>query len=188
VLVFALRIAADDPSKLLAAFTAESQRQFSANKRAMIYQTLLLQSPAWALLSGIPWSGIANGLEIVGFFLTLKVLWDVRQLRSSYLFKARIPELTKRIGEAASRIAESLNDYESTLQDTQVTVGELEVALRSLVGKTSGRAKAAAKESLRKVKAFSRIQSEATLRAIYLDLRKLEVEINEVRQDAEWER
>jgi hypothetical protein len=140
------------------------------------------------LWNSVPWSAMADALSIIGFFLTVKVLWDVRHLQNFYLFKARVPELTDRIGVVASRISELLNDYDGSTAEIQVVLAELEVVLNSLQKKTSSRAKAAAKESIKQIRNYAKQPDETKLRGIYVELRKLGIEVSEIRQDAEWER
>src|SRR3982751_710999 len=77
-------------------------------------------------------------LSIISFVLTIFVLYDTRNIRSLYKFKARGPALIKDLGKYASNLTGYLNQYEDFIQQIAEDLGRSRAKLKSLERKLSG--------------------------------------------------
>ena len=141
----------------------------------------------WDWLS---WTFVARLADIVGllaFGVTVKVLVDVRHLRNVYLFKARVPDLAKRLSEQASKLSELLNSYDKSERLIVEELAHTEVILGSLKQKTPGAVKSSSKALLGRVKKYHQRASAEELQGLYVDMRKLGAMIEELIEDLKWE-
>lgn len=54
---------------------------------------------------------INTGFSILGFLITLYVAYEIREIKSSFLSKARLPEYIKDLKTAGSNLSTSLNNW-----------------------------------------------------------------------------
>lgn len=56
-------------------------------------------------------------VSTIGLFITLKVAWDVREIRKSYLRRARLPEILAQLGKHRVDISQLLGDVARNAHD-----------------------------------------------------------------------
>jgi hypothetical protein len=56
-------------------------------------------------------TAIVNVLSVLGFGVTIYVMFGVRQIKNNYTSRIRVPELRMKLGEYISSIGGFLNDY-----------------------------------------------------------------------------
>nr|WP_272540185.1 hypothetical protein [Acinetobacter baumannii] len=62
--------------------------------------------PQWLVDSG-------TILGIVGFFITLWLLWEAKQIRNSFIRKARLPEVIKDLSRSSTKLVAHLKNWET---------------------------------------------------------------------------
>lgn len=85
----------------------------------------------------ITFSGVGSAASIISFVITLYLLYAVRKIKSFYVSKARIPELTEQLKEHASKLADFHRDFEESRQQVLLEIGRAEVTLKSLKKKVT---------------------------------------------------
>lgn len=134
-------------------------------------------------------SNISDIASLASFALTVWVLWDVRRIRKSYSFAARIPTLAVKLRHHAATLSQYLNDFESFRSQVPEELARTEVTLLSLRRRLSGPQRSFAVSALRKVRRYRADDHDgADVRAIYLSLTQLEEGVKELREDLKWER
>ncbi len=76
--------------------------------------------------------------SILSLIISFFVLINVRRIRRSYLFRARVPELIEKLSNTASSISEQLNYFDGMTVNISKTLGDAEVNLKSLKSKVKG--------------------------------------------------
>jgi hypothetical protein len=145
-----------------------------------------------ALLKREPWlsfslASISGWASILSLLLTGWVWLELRNIRKTYLFRARVPEINVKLSKFASEIADGMNNYNESTSEIAVAVGQSDALLKSLHSKTSGSSKSQAKTCLGLASAYLREPSEAKIRELYVALRKLEAAVEEQLEDLKWE-
>lgn len=130
---------------------------------------------------------IADVVSLVGFIVTVGVAIALRRLRAFYVFKGRVPDLTKRIAERTSRSSDLAADFINTSADIRNEVRQIGILTESLAQKSSGPAKAAAKRLARKLK-NAPVETRTEWTDLYGELQTLLARYEEVQRDLEWER
>ncbi|MFW1760440.1 hypothetical protein [Acinetobacter calcoaceticus] len=62
--------------------------------------------PQWLVDSG-------TILGIVGFFITIWLLWEAKQIRNSFMRKARLPEVIKDLSRSSAKLVTHLKNWET---------------------------------------------------------------------------
>lgn len=151
---------------------------------------------------------------MLSLFLTILIFLGIRKIRRHFLFKARAPELVRKLKAAASKLIQSLNDDgEAVTTATYEALADGEAILKSLrtkIGfssrditdlldrmhsfdqdrpKSWGQEWRAFKRFLSRNKSNSlELDDEQKVRQIYHGLMRIVSEANESLHDAEWER
>lgn len=81
--------------------------------------------------------GAADALSVISFFMTLYVLWATRQLRQTFVKKARTPELRKALVKEVSKLPASLRDWNNDKLQTLEVISTITPQLISLKNKCS---------------------------------------------------
>lgn len=139
---------------------------------------------------------ISGGIcSIIGLVITIFVLITVKNIRTQYLFTARIPDLKKSLAVQASKIIELLNDYQNNIDGIVLELAKTEPILNSLIKTLGRRNRASTKNLVRLVKEYRKKVRDNTSTSlardaydIYTEMHTILGEINERTKDAKWER
>ncbi|HEB36124.1 hypothetical protein LCGC14_0953010 [marine sediment metagenome] len=141
------------------------------------------------MLKNITFTDFGTIASILGLILSILIFFFIRKIKSFYIFKIRVPGLSKRLQDIASSISSYLNDYESSINSIDEAVVTCEVVLKSLKGKLSGSIKKAIKDLIKKIDQNSYdYRTKDNIRDIYISILKISEEIKELQEDSKWER
>jgi len=143
------------------------------------------------MLKNISFTDVGTIASILGFLLTVFVFILIRRIKSFYIFKIRVPDLSKRLKDISSNIASYLNDYESSVNSIDEEVAKCEVVLKSLKGKLSGSIKKPIKSLIKTIGNYQNstdYKTKDNIWDIYIKILKISEEIKEVQEDQKWER
>jgi len=143
------------------------------------------------MLKNITFTDIGTIASISGLLLTILIFFLIRKIKSVYIFKGRVPGLSKKLQDIASGIANDLNDYESSITSIDKRVTLCEVVLKSLKEKLQGSIKKDIKSLIKKIGNYQNskdYETEEHIRDIYLNILKISEEIKELQEDDKWER
>ncbi len=128
-------------------------------------------------------------VSIIGFFLTIFVLYDTRRLRSFYKFRARGPTLVAELRRCSRTIAGYLNDFDAFIPQVSEELTRSAAKLTFLEKKLRGPSRASVKR-LRKRIITVKVDagSENQVREIYLEMVKVIEEMRNYERDLSWER
>jgi hypothetical protein len=132
---------------------------------------------------------LVNITSLIGFLLTIWVLFDVRNIKSYYVFKVRVPQHVKKLKKYAANLSEYMNDFEGMLPQVEMELASIEVELESLRRKLDRKPGRPVDQLLRDVKAYNKAQTKdiKALRRIHIDLHKAVTRIEEIQEDLRWE-
>lgn len=136
---------------------------------------------------------IATIATIIGFFITLYVMWTVRSIRLSYLQRARLPEIHQSLSEAGTQISRILSA--SSTFDARGAHVQLKVAsalIRTLVALTNNPDKRGYKRSERIVrKAVGKIEAASggidETWAAYSEVQMVLASVDQAIKSSKWE-
>lgn len=75
-----------------------------------------------------------TGLSLIGFFITLYVLYEVKNIKCAFLARARLPELIKELSKAGSALNASLADWPTKRNEARGQVKIAATLLKSSFG------------------------------------------------------
>jgi hypothetical protein len=113
----------------------------------------------------------------------------VGSISRNYLFRARLPDLRRKLRGHCSKVSMLLGDYPGSWGDIQVELQRCEATLRSLAGKLdrAGRARVRTIEAeMVRLSRTSTAPPRDQVREIYSSLAGLEQEIDNLIKDIEW--
>lgn len=142
-------------------------------------------------MENFSFSDVGSITSILAFFITLIILFNIRRIKNFYIFKIRIPELSKKLKIIVSNISDFSNDYESSVYSIDVEVAKCEVFLKSLKRKLPHSTKKSAKDLIKKLNDYQSTPNKKTednLRSIYVSVLKIIEEIKTIEEDYKWER
>jgi hypothetical protein len=140
-------------------------------------------------LKGEAFSIFGTVASMISLVLTVWVLINVGKIKSYYMFAARVPDLNKQLKQHASEISAYLNDFEGFLPQIQLELAQTEIVLRSLKNKLDRQPKKSATQLLKVLRHYDLNSGDKDgLYSIYVDMRKLESEIEDLQEDLKWER
>ena len=143
------------------------------------------------MIKNITFADVGTIASILGLLLTILIFFLIRKIKSFYIFKIRVPGLSKRLQDIASSISSYLNYYESSINSIDEAVATCEVVLKSLKGKLSGSIKKAIKALIKKIGNYQNsydYKTKDNIWDIYISILKISEEIKELQEDYKWER
>lgn len=132
----------------------------------------------------------SNLSSILGFLLTIYIVYTIRNVKNLYKFKARIPKLLKRLDDIKSEIANAFNDFENSYEDIQILFGKAEVVLKSIKKKLQKTDRNEVKKCIDKIKKIENVGDESYDEAfeVYVQLNKTLEEVEDLNEEYKWER
>jgi hypothetical protein len=132
-------------------------------------------------------SRVADVLSILGFLASLYAALGIKRLRAFYVFKTRVPQLTRRLTEHKSNLSRHLSEGAPARFQMREEVTTLAVTLVSLERKLPRPTKRRVHALAEQLERYGPDPSEAQLRRTYLELAALVEEITNLQEDLEWQ-
>ena len=132
---------------------------------------------------------LGNLSSIVGLGVTVWVLLKVRKIQKSYLLRARLPVLGRKLGRHRSNLASLLDGYPESAREVQAELKRCRATLRSLGAIVSGALRADLNRIERRVAGICGLWEAATADEIwelYADLGGLEEDVRNLIEDIKW--
>lgn len=131
---------------------------------------------------------VVNLASIVGLAITVWVFADVRNIKRSYVFRARVPQHVQSLKSRRKQLTEYMNDFVGMQPQIDEQMAGMEVELESLVKKLKGPIRARVRQLLEQVRDYSRSDPKNVghLRTINLELYKTVEAIGELQEDLKW--
>ena len=135
-------------------------------------------------------SNIGSVASILGIGLSLYVIYNVREIRKSYLFTARAPALLKSLRNHSSNVNDLLKDFETSVEEIEAELARCLPILESLKRKVDRHERKSISEVVQLISANKTLSvgSKNTVRDIYKELLKVEEAMRNLHKDKQWER
>lgn len=130
------------------------------------------------------WGSLAS---ILGLLLTGWALYEIRRLRRSYTFRARVPDLLEKLNEHRSTLSNYLGGVSGREAQVSEEFVRLEATLKSLKPKLPREERRSVKSLLKVLRMQGRVPSEQGIERTYLSVMRVTEEIENLRRDLEWE-
>lgn len=140
------------------------------------------------LVSG-EFTAIVNIVSIIGFFITVFVMINVRQIKGQYTSRIRVPELRVNLEEHTSKIGDLLNDYSNNKHNISLELTRTEPVLQAIKKRLGWTERSKVKESIKIIKIIQKtkpISSEDDFRNIYDRLHGINSELEQWENDMKW--
>jgi hypothetical protein len=139
-------------------------------------------------LTSTPVTATVNVLSVLGFGVTIYVMFGVRQIKNNYTSRIRVPELRLKLGEHISNIGGFLNDYANNTNQIAPQLEQTESVLKA-IKKRLGRVEA--KKIQEVLVLMNNLQSnlkgqEEPVRNIYNRLHGVNAELEQWENDMKW--
>jgi hypothetical protein len=141
--------------------------------------------PEWLTLSNI-----GSVASIFGIGLSLYVVYNVREIRKSYLFTARAPALLKSLRTHSSNIKDLLKEFETSIEEIEAELARCSPVLESLRTKVSRQERKSISGVVQLISANKSLSagSKDAVWDIYKELLKVEEAMINLQKDKQWER
>jgi|ERR1700686_239312 len=134
--------------------------------------------------------------SILSLMLTAFVLFELRRIKSFYLFKARVPDLVGRLSQHSSNLSNYLGDFDNSLPQIVKELAISEAVMTSLTKKLGGDPRKSVQALLESTHRFrtrytniNHLQREKeSLRGIYVDMAKVVEDLKQLEEDTKFER
>ena len=100
--------------------------------------------------------GLASWASILGFLVSVYVLWEVRQIRKQFLLRIRINDLLNALKEQAAEMNRKLNDFEESRGDILGVFIRCESTLSDFLPKLSRAEKRSTKHLVKLLRSYHR--------------------------------
>lgn len=135
-----------------------------------------------------------TALSLLGFLITLYVLFEVKRIKASFKARARLPDLIRELGRAGSALSASLDQWPSQRHEA---FGQVKIAA-TLLGSTLEIVSATDRKELKRVKAklskagkgyLLRPQSTPadTMWDLYSDVQSCLTSLTQISKNKKWE-
>ncbi len=134
-------------------------------------------------------SNFADLASIVEFVISLFVLYNVNQIRTQFLFTARVPQLAKRLNEHASNLSSQYRDLGNSADLVKAELARCQSVLKSLLSKLPGSSRKSVKKLIDKMEAerkSSAPSSRSAVWEIYTELTVLIEDLKQIQEDRKW--
>ncbi len=136
------------------------------------------------------WLAILGSIaSIVGLCISVWVLLRLRAIERNYLFRARVPELQRRLRRHCSNVAGFLASYPDSADAVRVELSRCRATLKSLTPKLERRLRAELRNIQAEIDGLREVlprAPEEQLWEIHSSLAGLEQELKYIVKDMEW--
>lgn len=135
-------------------------------------------------------SNVGNGASILGIGLSLYVIYNVREIRKSYLFTARAPALLRSLHARSSNINDLRKEFLPSIEMIEAELARCLPILESLKRKVGRQERKSISEVIKLITANKTLSagSKNEVRDIYKELIKVEEAMRNLHKDKQWER
>lgn len=135
-------------------------------------------------------SNIGSVASILGIGLSIYLIYNVREIRKSYLFTARAPALLKSLRTHSSNIKDMLKEFETSIAEIEAELARCSPVLESLRTKVGRQERKSIAEVVQLISANKTLSagSKDAVWDIYKELLKLEEAMINLQKDKQWER
>ncbi len=135
-------------------------------------------------------SNIGNAASILGIGLSLYLIYNVREIRKSYLFTARAPALLKSLRTHSSNIKDLLKEFETSIEEIEAELARCSPVLESLRTKVGRQERKSISKVVQLISANKSLSagSKNAVWDIYKELLKVEEAMRNLHKDKQWER
>jgi hypothetical protein len=128
--------------------------------------------------------------SILGIGLSLYVIYNVREIRKSYLFTARAPALLKSLRTRSSKINDLLKEFETSIEKIEAELARCLPVLESLKNKVGRHERKSISEVVQLISANKTLSagSKNAVWDIYKELLTVEEAMRNLHKDKQWER
>ena len=135
-------------------------------------------------------SNIGSVASILGIGLSIYVIYNIREIRKSYLFTARAPALLKSLLTHSSNIKDMLKEFETSIAEIEAELARCSPVLESLRTKVGRQERKSIAEVVQLISANKTLSagSKDAVWDIYKELLKLEEAMINLQKDKQWER
>ena len=125
--------------------------------------------PFWeSLFSGEILAVIASYASIASLFLTIYVVFSIKRIKNTYIFRIRAPQFVKTLTKQASALIDYGNDFENFKHEIGDELARVDVKLKAMQGRMRGDARRAVNDLRRSIKECERDpDNEAKFRLAY---------------------
>lgn len=138
---------------------------------------------------------ISSISSIVGFVITGFLLWEAREIKNSFLRRARLPEVSKELIKAINNISKGLKSWKTEKNYVNEQYGIVRGLLENIAGKLPDDEK---KQVLGFIKSLKKrkyifwldnlvIDDENMGWALYTELSRITTRLVELHKDAKWD-
>ncbi len=130
--------------------------------------------------------------SILGIILTICILVKLGHIRRHFLFKARFPNLRKKIVEHRKNLSQLLNMFDSSKEQIEIELQKCRANLSNLKSKLSRTSRNDVNKIIKQIKQIKSACnpyyfSKSKVHEIYLSLIFLEQKLENLKQDIKWE-
>lgn len=125
----------------------------------------------------------------MGLALTAVVFFSVRRIKSYYVVRKRLPELTKRLAQHSRSISESLNDFDAFKGRLAEELAQAVATLESIRAKLNRSERKQVKDVLAELRKVDlKDPDESLVRICYLGFLRIQEHLKNLEADLAWER
>ena len=150
----------------------------------------ILQMEHLSVFEWLTLSNIGNVASILGIGLSIYLIYNVREIRKSYLFAARAPDLLKRLRSHSSKIKDLLQAFDVSKHEIEAEFARCSPILESLkrkVGRQERKSISAVVQIIAAKKSLFAVPKDAVW-DMYTELLRVEEELSNLQKDKQWER
>jgi hypothetical protein len=135
-------------------------------------------------------SNIGSVASILGIGLSLYVIYNVREIRKSYLFTARAPALLRSLHARSSNINDLRKEFATSIEKIEAEMARCLPILESLKRKVGRQERKSISEVVQLITANKTLSagSKNAVSDIYRELIKVEEAMRNLHKDKQWER
>lgn len=136
-----------------------------------------------------PLEVVGNLSSIVGLGITFWILLKVRKIQRSYLLRARLPALGRKLGRHRSSLAGLLDGYPESAREVQTELKKCRATLRSLRPMLGAALRADLSRIERRIAqicGLSETERENLIWELYGDVGGLEEDVRNLMEDIKW--
>jgi len=139
-------------------------------------------------VTSVKFTAIVNLLSVIGFAITVWVMFGVRQIKAQYTSRIRIPALKNQLSICASKLGECLNDYASNRDAIAIEIEKIEPVLKAIKKRLGRNETEKIKDALKELKLCQQngAQDVDQVRKIYKTLYGISAELEQWENDKMW--
>jgi hypothetical protein len=133
-------------------------------------------------------TAVVNVMSILGFFITVYVMIQIRQIKEYYTARIRLPELRNLLQQYASNLGGFLNDYSNNKNMIILEISKTEPVLQAIKKRLGWSERKRVKEAIKIINDHQNGHNfdEERVRLLYNSLHGISVELEQWENDKRW--